>query len=213
MASSNAATSTNRVRLFAALRAKITSLAQSRAKSGLMLNEHIDEPATSCFVTPASSPYRSGRSRHWIKSKNPRHPAVKRGGRRGLGANDPHLIRSPREHCGENRPPKGMGGQGSEVSIKAGAVMSGDSMTANHLQHKIATFPRSPGRGRIGLSCRPAIAYSRVDTGRTPSAVPSSSNFPASHLGSQLGLIAQSYRAFSFSTTRPTYTIAGQALF
>jgi hypothetical protein len=24
------------------------------------------------------SPYRSGRSRHWIKSKNPRHPAVKR---------------------------------------------------------------------------------------------------------------------------------------
>jgi hypothetical protein len=55
MASSNAATSTIRVRLFAALQAKITSLAQSRAKSGLMLNEHIDEPATSCFVTPASS--------------------------------------------------------------------------------------------------------------------------------------------------------------
>jgi ATP-dependent DNA ligase len=24
------------------------------------------------------SPYRSGRSRHWIKSKNPQHPAVKR---------------------------------------------------------------------------------------------------------------------------------------
>jgi hypothetical protein len=24
------------------------------------------------------SPYRSGRSRHWIKSKNPKHPAVKR---------------------------------------------------------------------------------------------------------------------------------------
>jgi hypothetical protein len=30
----------------------------------------------------------------------------------------------------------------------------------------------------------------RVGTGRTPSAVPSSSNFPASHLGSELGLIA-----------------------
>ena len=43
----------------------------------------------------------------------------------------------------------------------------------------------------------PAIAYSRVGTDRTPSAVPSSSNFPASHLGSELGLIAQSYRAFS----------------
>jgi ATP-dependent DNA ligase len=24
------------------------------------------------------SPYRSGRSRHWAKSKNPKHPAVKR---------------------------------------------------------------------------------------------------------------------------------------
>ena len=24
------------------------------------------------------SPYRSGRSRHWLKSKNPKHPAVKR---------------------------------------------------------------------------------------------------------------------------------------
>jgi hypothetical protein len=34
-------------------------------------------------------------------------------------------------------------------------------------------------------ACPPAIAYSRVDTGRTPSAVPSSSNFPASHSGSE----------------------------
>src|SRR6516225_9315082 len=43
-----------------------------------------------------------------------------------------------------------------------------------------------------------ALAYSRVGTGRTPSAVPSSSNFPASHLrGSELGLIPRSYRAFS----------------
>jgi ATP-dependent DNA ligase len=27
---------------------------------------------------PLGSPYRSGRSRHWVKSKNPKHPAVKR---------------------------------------------------------------------------------------------------------------------------------------
>src|SRR5262249_21170459 len=27
--------------------------------------------------------------------------------------------------------------------------MSGDSMTANHLEHKIATFPGSPGRGGL----------------------------------------------------------------
>ena len=50
----------------------------------------------------------------------------------------------------------------------------------------------------------PAIAYSRVNTGLTPSAVPSSSNFPASHLGSELGLSAQSFRAFFISATRPT---------
>jgi hypothetical protein len=47
---------------------------------------------------------------------------------------------------------------------------------------------------RLTSACGPAIAY---NTGRTRSAVPSSSNFPASHLGSELGLIAQSYRAFS----------------
>ena len=46
-------------------------------------------------------------------------------------------------------------------------------------------------------ACWPAIAYSRVGTGRTPSEVLSSSNFPASHLGLELPLIAQSYRAFS----------------
>jgi hypothetical protein len=42
---------------------------------------------------------------------------------------------------------KEKGGQGSEVWIKTGAVMSGDSMTANHVEHGIATFPGSPGRG------------------------------------------------------------------
>jgi bifunctional non-homologous end joining protein LigD len=28
--------------------------------------------------TRLGSPYRSGRSRHWVKSKSPKHPAVKR---------------------------------------------------------------------------------------------------------------------------------------
>src|SRR5262249_20513069 len=40
-------------------------------------------------------------------------------------------------------------------------------------QSRRARYARLPG---------PAIAYSRLGTGRTPSAVPSSSNFPASHL-------------------------------
>src|SRR5262249_46934359 len=62
-------------------------------------------------------------------------------------------------------------------------------------------------------ACRPATAYSRVGTDRTPSAVPSSSNFPASHLGSELGLIVQSYRAFSSPPLgRPT-RLSRQAIF
>jgi hypothetical protein len=36
----------------------------------------------------------------------------------------------------------------------------------------------------------PAIVYSTVGRGRTPSAVPSNSNFPASHLHSKPGLVA-----------------------
>ena len=38
--------------------------------------------------------------------------------------------------------PKEKGGQDSEVRIKTSAVMSRDSMTANHVEHGIATFPR-----------------------------------------------------------------------
>jgi hypothetical protein len=50
---------------------------------------------------------------------------------------------------------------------------------------------------------RPAIAYSRVGTARTLSAVLSSSTFLASHLGSEFGLIARSYRAFSSPLIAP----------
>jgi bifunctional non-homologous end joining protein LigD len=61
-----------------------------RAKAGLVLNEHIDEPGDVVFRHACKlglegivskrlgSRYRSGRSRHWVKSKNPKHPAVKR---------------------------------------------------------------------------------------------------------------------------------------
>jgi hypothetical protein len=68
------------------------------------------------------------------------------------------------------------------------------------------------------LNCRggarpQAISYSRVDTGRNPSAVPSSSKFPASHSRLGHGLIAQSYRPFSSSPLgRPT-RLPGQAIF
>jgi bifunctional non-homologous end joining protein LigD len=60
------------------------------AKAGLLLNEHINEPGDVVFRHACKlglegivskrlgSRYRSGRSRHWIKSKNPQHPAVKR---------------------------------------------------------------------------------------------------------------------------------------
>jgi bifunctional non-homologous end joining protein LigD len=61
-----------------------------RAKTGLVLNEHIDEPGDVVFRHACKlglegvvskrlgSPYRSGRSRHWVKSKNPAAPVVKR---------------------------------------------------------------------------------------------------------------------------------------
>jgi bifunctional non-homologous end joining protein LigD len=58
------------------------------AAPGLRFNEHLDEdgpayspiPATwGCVISkPKSSPYRSGRSPDWLKSKNPACAAVKR---------------------------------------------------------------------------------------------------------------------------------------
>ena len=56
----------------------------------MTMDTHIDEPGDVVFRHACQmglegivskrlgSPYRSGRSRHWIKSKNPKHPAVKR---------------------------------------------------------------------------------------------------------------------------------------
>jgi len=62
----------------------------AKASVGLQVNDHIAEPGDVVFRHACQlgfegivskrlgSPYRSGRSRHWIKSKNPQHPAVKR---------------------------------------------------------------------------------------------------------------------------------------
>jgi bifunctional non-homologous end joining protein LigD len=63
----------------------------ARAAPGLRFNEHLDEedgPLVFHHVCKLGlegivskrrdSPYSSGRSRHWIKSKNPNAPAVKR---------------------------------------------------------------------------------------------------------------------------------------
>jgi hypothetical protein len=63
----------------------------ARAAPGLRFNEHLDEEdgplvfAHACKLglegivsKRRDSPYSSGRSRHWIKSKNPQAPAVKR---------------------------------------------------------------------------------------------------------------------------------------
>ena len=60
------------------------------AKAGLLLNEHIDEPGDIVFrhvcklglegivSKRLGSRYRSGRSKDWLKLKNPDAPAVKR---------------------------------------------------------------------------------------------------------------------------------------
>jgi bifunctional non-homologous end joining protein LigD len=61
-----------------------------RAKTGLVLNEHIDKPGDVVFRHACKlglegivskrlgSRYRSGRSKDWLKFKNPDAPAVKR---------------------------------------------------------------------------------------------------------------------------------------
>jgi ATP-dependent DNA ligase len=50
--------------------------------------------ASKAFVSKRlGSPYVSGRSRQWVKSKNPAAPAVKREGRRGLGQGAVAVIR------------------------------------------------------------------------------------------------------------------------
>jgi bifunctional non-homologous end joining protein LigD len=83
--------------------ARISSASRSRCASassrrllrnalvGLQLNEHLEHEDGAVVFRHAckmglegivskrlGSPYRSGRSRHWIKSKNPKHPALKR---------------------------------------------------------------------------------------------------------------------------------------
>jgi ATP-dependent DNA ligase len=70
---------------------------------GLRLNEHLAHDGESVFRHACKvglegivskrlgSPYRSGRSRHWVKMKNPACAAVKRE-EEGTGANDPHLF-------------------------------------------------------------------------------------------------------------------------
>jgi ATP-dependent DNA ligase len=45
----------------------------------LVSNRHACKPGFEGIVSKRlGSPYVSGRSRHWIKNKNPQHPAVKR---------------------------------------------------------------------------------------------------------------------------------------
>src|SRR5262245_48632732 len=62
----------------------------AKASVGMQVNDHIVEPGDVVFRHACQlgfegivskrlgSPYLSGRSRHWVKSKNPQHPAVKR---------------------------------------------------------------------------------------------------------------------------------------
>jgi bifunctional non-homologous end joining protein LigD len=62
----------------------------AKATAGLQVNDHIVEPGDVVFREACQLgfegivskrlglPYRSGRSQHWVKSKNPAAPAVKR---------------------------------------------------------------------------------------------------------------------------------------
>jgi ATP-dependent DNA ligase len=74
-----------------AVRKTILAHVLARAAAGIRLNEHLDDEdgplvfAHACKLglegivsKRRDSPYNSGRSPHWIKSKNPNAPAVKR---------------------------------------------------------------------------------------------------------------------------------------
>jgi len=111
--------------------------------------------------------------RDWRPSRH-RHSPV-RAGSRGGPSETVHRFRGPARPWGALRFPQGLL---FWVICSSGPV------------RLVAASP-------LRALARLAIAYSRVDTGRTPSAVLSSSNFPASHFGSEHGLIARSYQAIS----------------
>src|SRR5215472_13434405 len=72
-----------------------------------------------------------------------------------IGANEPHSF-APRVNAGaKNRPPKGKGGPRLGSVDKDWCCHERDSMTANHVEHEIATFPRITGR-TAGPACREA---------------------------------------------------------
>src|SRR6516225_11331212 len=72
----------------------------------LVLNEHFYEDGAAVYRAACQvgcegivskrlgSPYRSGRSKHWVKVKNPKAPAVKREAEENWGSS--HWIRSKR---------------------------------------------------------------------------------------------------------------------
>jgi hypothetical protein len=110
--------------------------------------------ASPCLFSPHVAAYPPGRvhrRRAFQRSLN-RMPAQDeesggaggeaRGGR-GLG----QMTRTHSLPLGRKEAAQRNGRPRLGVRLKAGAVMSRDSMTANHLEHEIATFPGSPGRG------------------------------------------------------------------
>jgi bifunctional non-homologous end joining protein LigD len=76
----------------------------SRAAPGLRLNEHLEADGPDVFHHACmlglegivskrkDSQYRSGRSPHWLKSKNPNAPAVKREAEEDLGRIPPGTV-------------------------------------------------------------------------------------------------------------------------
>jgi hypothetical protein len=71
--------------------------------------------------------------------------------------------------------------------LKGGANVCQQQLVNEVLVLLVTEFAHNLGceTALLTSACRLAIAYNRVGTGQTPSAVPSSSNFPASHLGSE----------------------------
>jgi len=121
----------------------------AKASPGIRLNEHMEGDGPTVFAHACKlglegivskrkdSAYRSGRSPDWLKMKNPDASAVKREEEEDWGKGP--LIRWG-EKIGR---PKEKGGP-RLGSLDKGTVMSGGSMTANHVERGIAPFPGSP---------------------------------------------------------------------
>jgi bifunctional non-homologous end joining protein LigD len=162
-----------------------------KAAVSLQLNEHIIEPGDLVFKHACrmglegivskrlGSTYRSGRSNHWLKMKNPTAPAVKARGGRGLGPLTAtvfvarRLIRYDRRdvHCG--KPGESKGQCPGFRQIDAAAFHVGSAVRNRHRRRLTICFVRhsylgTKLKGSVGRSHRVVVEWDAARSSSTP---------------------------------------------